>query len=108
MTLVNYDFDMEFRQFTFFCKEYDHGTKLGEPINEDYCPCYENGTKYEPLIFEELQNLDEFNNTTPISTVTSEDGEMYVDFFKRIQKRKQIILKNQINTKITRKDSELS
>ena len=85
MILIHYEFDTEFRWFSFYCEECDHGTTLGEPIGEDVCPNYEDGSKHEPLTYEELQHLEDSNDTTPIATVTSEDGEIYVDFSKKFK-----------------------
>lgn len=85
MILVSYESDTEFRWFTFHCEECDHGTKLGEPINGKYYPNYEDGTKHEPLTYGELQDLEDSNDTTSIAEVTSEDGEIYVDFSKEFK-----------------------
>ena len=85
MILIHYEFDTEFRWFSFYCEECDHGTTLEEPIGEDFWPNYEDGSKHEPLTYDELQNLEDSNDTTPIATVTSEDGEIYADFSKKFK-----------------------
>ena len=85
MILIHYEFDTEFRWFSFYCEECDHGTTLGEPINGKYYPNYEDGTKHEPLTYGELQDLEDSNDTTSIAEVTSEDGEIYVDFSKEFK-----------------------
>ena len=48
-------------------------------------PNYEDGTKHEPLTYGELQNIEDSNDTTSIAEVTSEDGEIYVDFSKEFK-----------------------
>ena len=85
MTLINYEYDTEFRWFTFFCEVCEHGTTLGEPIDEEYYPNYEDGTKHEPLTFEELQKIEKSKNMNQIAERINEDGKTYVDFSKEFK-----------------------
>jgi len=106
MTLVDYEFDLEDRIFAFFCNTCEHGTVLLEQLSDDdYFANVGYGVKHEPLTSEELKEVeDEDNthepltseelkevededNTTPIATVTSEDGEIHVDFSEEFKEK---------------------
>jgi len=54
MVRTNYEWDSEYRWYTFYCEFCEHATTIGEPINEEYHLGYENGIEHEPLTSEEL------------------------------------------------------
>ena len=93
MILVNYEFDLEDpaktiaeRRFGFFCDTCKRGTVLLEKINDDdYFEGQLDGVKHEPLTSEELKEVED--DTTPIATVTMEDGEIYVDFSEEFKEK---------------------
>ena len=86
MILVNYEFDLEDRVFSFFCDTCKHGTVLLEKIDDDdYFEGQLDGVEHEPLTSEELKELED--DTTPIATITSEDGEIHVDFSEEFKEK---------------------
>ena len=88
MTLVDYEFDLEDRIFAFFCNTCEHGTVLLEQLSDDdYFANVGYGVKHEPLTSEELKEVEDEDDTTPIATVTSEDGEIYVDFSEEFKEK---------------------
>ena len=84
MTLVNYEFDLEDRVFSFFCNSCEHGITVLEKINDDYFEDNLDGVKHEPLTFEELKELkDSECDDAVIASFTSyiftdDNGEEFV------------------------------
>lgn len=64
MELSNYEFDSEYRWYTFFCDNCEITSVLGEMINEDYRDEYEeeDGIQLDPLTESEQAEQDSANN----------------------------------------------
>ena len=84
MTLVEYEFDLEVRWFSFFCNLCQHGIVLSEHIDDDDSVEYLDGVKHEPFTFEELKELkDSEDDDTVIASskcyvFTDDNGEDFI------------------------------